>query len=493
MIAKHMIRTLMIETPSVPGNLGRVATAIGLLGGDIGEVETVKVGPNYTMRNITVQVENEEQLQEVIAAVQALGEGIRLHTVSDEVLSAHEGGKIQMKSKMPIRSLAELGRVYTPGVADVCRLIEKEPEKASIYTTISNSVAIVTDGTAILGLGNIGSVAGMPVMEGKAALFDQLAGISGIPILLDTSDPEEIIKTVKHISPGFSGILLEDIGSPHCFEIEDRLKEELNIPVMHDDQHGTAVVTLAAAISACRSAGVDLKEAKVGQIGLGAAGVAICRMFMAYGVNAVYGTDKSESAMNRLEQYGGQAVSSIEELMETCDIVIATTGVPGLIKPAFVRSGQVILALSNPKPEIEPEAALQAGAAYAADGRSVNNVLGFPGIFRGALNAKSTEINHDMLVAAAEAIAACTKQGDVVPQPLDSKVHHAVAAAVEHAALTADSRRFCLYAVKSLIQKKLSLLISLKMKRSIRSFMRSAGESGQISQSMTSTTTKSSL
>lgn len=376
MIAKHMIRTLMIETPSVPGNLGRVATAIGLLGGDIGEVETVKVGPNYTMRNITVQVENEEQLQEVIAAVQALGEGIRLHTVSDEVLSAHEGGKIQMKSKMPIRSLAELGRVYTPGVADVCRLIEKEPEKASIYTTISNSVAIVTDGTAILGLGNIGSVAGMPVMEGKAALFDQLAGISGIPILLDTSDPEEIIKTVKHISPGFSGILLEDIGSPHCFEIEDRLKEELNIPVMHDDQHGTAVVTLAAAISACRSAGVDLKEAKVGQIGLGAAGVAICRMFMAYGVNAVYGTDKSESAMNRLEQYGGQAVSSIEELMETCDIVIATTGVPGLIKPAFVRSGQVILALSNPKPEIEPEAALQAGAAYAADGRSVNNVLG---------------------------------------------------------------------------------------------------------------------
>ncbi|MEG7380984.1 malic enzyme-like NAD(P)-binding protein [Bacillus subtilis] len=437
MIAKHMIRTLMIETPSVPGNLGRVATAIGLLGGDIGEVETVKVGPNYTMRNITVQVENEEQLQEVIAAVQGLGEGIRLHTVSDEVLSAHEGGKIQMKSKMPIRSLAELGRVYTPGVADVCRLIEKDPEKASIYKTISNSVAIVTDGTAILGLGNIGSVAGMPVMEGKAALFDQLAGISGIPILLDTSDPEEIIKTVKHISPGFNGILLEDIGSPHCFEIEDRLKEELNIPVMHDDQHGTAVVTLAAAISACRSAGVDLKEAKVGQIGLGAAGVAICRMFMAYGVKAVYGTDKSEEAMNRLEQYGGQAAASIEELMETCDIIIATTGVPGLIKPAFVRSGQVILALSNPKPEIEPEAALQAGAAYAADGRSVNNVLGFPGIFRGALNAKSKEINHDMLVAAAEAIAACTKQGDVVPQPLDSKVHHEVAAAVERAALTA--------------------------------------------------------
>ncbi|GJJ26311.1 NAD-dependent malic enzyme [Bacillus velezensis] len=434
MITKHMIRTLMIETPTVPGNLGKVATAIGVMGGDIGEVETVKVGPNYTMRNITVQAENEEQLQEIIQAIEALGEGIRLHTVSDEVLSAHEGGKIQMKSKMPIRTLAELGRVYTPGVADVCRLIENEPEKASIYTTISNSVAIVTDGTAILGLGNIGSVAGMPVMEGKAALFDQLAGISGIPILLDTSDPEEIIRTVKHISPGFSGILLEDIGSPHCFDIEDRLKEELDIPVMHDDQHGTAVVTLAAAISACKSAALDLKEAKVGQIGLGAAGVAICRMFMAYGVKAVCGTDKSEDAMNRLAQYGGQPLGSIKDLMDTCDIVISTTGVPGLIKKEDVRKGHVILALSNPKPEIEPEDALQAGAAYAADGRSVNNVLGFPGIFRGALNAKSKKIDHEMLVAAAEAIASCTKHGDLVPQPLDADVHQAVSAAVERAA-----------------------------------------------------------
>lgn len=434
MNTKHMIRTLMIETPTVPGNLGKVATAIGVMGGDIGEVETVKVGPNYTMRNITVQAENDEQLQEIIQAIEALGEGIRLHTVSDEVLSAHEGGKIQMKSKMPIRTLAELGRVYTPGVADVCRLIESEPEKASIYTTISNSVAIVTDGTAILGLGNIGSVAGMPVMEGKAALFDQLAGISGIPILLDTSDPEEIIRTVKHISPGFSGILLEDIGSPHCFDIEDRLKEELDIPVMHDDQHGTAVVTLAAAISACKSAGLDLKEAKVGQIGLGAAGVAICRMFMAYGVKAVCGTDKSKEAMNRLAQYGGQPLESIKDLMDTCDIVISTTGVPGLIKKEDVRKGQVILALSNPKPEIEPEEALQAGAAYAADGRSVNNVLGFPGIFRGALNAKSKKIDHEMLVAAAEAIASCTKHGDLVPQPLDADVHQAVSAAVERAA-----------------------------------------------------------
>lgn len=434
MITKPMIRTLMIETPNVPGNLGKVATAIGLVGGDIGEVKTVKVGPTYTMRDITVQVDTEEQLNDVITAIEGLEEGIKLHTVSDEVLSAHEGGKIAMKSKMPIRSLAELRRVYTPGVADVCNLIQREPDKAEIYTTISNTVAIVTDGTAILGLGNIGPVAGMPVMEGKAALFDQLAGISGVPILLDTTDPEEIIRTVKHIAPGFGGILLEDIGSPHCFEVEDRLKEELNIPIMHDDQHGTAVVTLAAVISACKCAGIDLKEAKIGQIGLGAAGIAICRMFMAYGVQAVYGTDKSEMAMNRLKEYGGQISLNIEELMETCDIVIATTGVPGLIKKEFVKEGQVILALSNPRPEIEPEVALEAGAAYAADGRSINNVLGFPGIFRGALNAKSKVVNHEMLVAAAEAIASCTKHGDLVPDPLQPEVHEKVAEEVERVA-----------------------------------------------------------
>ncbi|WP_144554987.1 NAD-dependent malic enzyme [Bacillus sp. X1(2014)] len=438
MINKNMIRTLLVQTPSTPGNLGKVATAIGLAGGDIGNIETVHVGANYTKRNITVQVENDAKLESLLEAVRQLGEGIRLHTVSDDVLRAHEGGKIQMKSKMPIQSLADLRRVYTPGVANVCRVIEKEPEKAKIYTNIGNTVAIVTDGTAILGLGDIGPVAGMPVMEGKAALFDQLAGINGIPILLNTKDPDEIVQTVKHISPGFGGILLEDIGSPHCFEVEERLKRDLDIPVMHDDQHGTAVVTLAAAISACKSAGVDLEKAQVGQIGLGAAGLAICRMFMAYGVKNVFGADKSSEAKERLKGYGGNPVESLEELMEKSDIIIATTGVPGLIKKEWVHQGQIILALSNPKPEIEPEEALQAGAAYAADGRSVNNVLGFPGIFRGALNARSAVITHQMLVAAAEAIAAGTKPGDLVPHPLDLKVHEMVADAVERAAFKSD-------------------------------------------------------
>ncbi|MBN2908027.1 NAD-dependent malic enzyme [Polycladomyces sp. WAk] len=434
MSERNVIRSIMVETPSKPGNLGRVATAIGSVGGDIGDIVTVQIGPFTTMRDITVHCENEEQLHAVIDAIQGLGGGIRVRTVSDDVLRAHEGGKIHMKSKMDIRSLADLRRVYTPGVANVCRVIQEEPEKARIYTSIGNTVAIVTDGTAILGLGDIGPVAGMPVMEGKAALFDRFAGISGVPILLNTKDPDEIVRTVKTISPGFGGILLEDIGSPHCFEVEDRLKEELDIPVMHDDQHGTAVVTLAAVISACRCAGVDLKEAVVGQVGLGAAGLAICRMFLAYGVQRVHGVDLNEDAKKRLAAYGGEPLDSLEELMQTCDIVISTTGVPGLIKPEMIREGQVILALSNPKPEIEPEDALKAGAGFAADGRSVNNVLGFPGIFRGVLNAGAKRITHEMLVAAAEAIANCTRDGELVPHPLNPKVHREVARAVEEVA-----------------------------------------------------------
>lgn len=434
MSTRNIIRTLLVQTPSVPGNLGRVATAIGLAGGDIGEIATVKLGPTWTMRNITVHCDDEEQLERVLEAIQQLDGGIVLHTVSDDVLQAHEGGKIRMHSKLDVRSLADLRRVYTPGVASVCQVIRENPEKANIYTSIGNTVAIVTDGTAILGLGDIGPVAGMPVMEGKAALIDRFAGISGIPILLDTKDPDEIVQTIKNIAPSFGGILLEDIGSPHCFEVEERLKKELSIPVMHDDQHGTAVVTLAAVISACQSAGIELKQANVGQIGLGAAGLAICRMFLAYGVKNVFGADKDPQAKERLVGYGGQPIESLESLMETCDIVIATTSVPGLIQSKWVREGQVILALSNPKPEIEPEEALANGAAYAADGRSVNNVLGFPGIFRGVLNARAKQITHPMLVAAAEAIASCTKPGDLVPHPLNTKVHRVVAEAVEKVA-----------------------------------------------------------
>lgn len=430
----QFIRNLIIETPSMPGNFAKVALAIGQLDGDIGDIQTIKVGTLSTIRDISIQCSSEEQLMQIVEAVNQIGDGISVHAITDDVLQAHEGGKIHMKGRMEIRSLGDLRRVYTPGVANVCELIKNDPEQAKYFTGISNTVAIVTDGTAILGLGNIGPVAGMPVMEGKAVLFDQFAGISGIPILLNTSDPDEVVETIKHIQQGFGGILLEDIGSPHCFEIEERLKAELSIPVMHDDQHGTAVVTLASVISACQQTDVLLTEAVVGQIGLGAAGLAISRMLMKYGVKEMRGIDRNEVAQQRLAEHGGTVIDSLEELMATCDIIVATTGVAGLIKPEMVRKGQIILALSNPNAEISPEDALAAGAAFAADGRLVNNILGFPGIFRGALNAHAKEITYPMLIAAALAIVDSTKPGDLVPHPLDPNVHQNVAAAVERVA-----------------------------------------------------------
>ncbi len=428
------MRNLIIETPSMPGNFAKVALAIGQLDGDIGDIQTIKVGTLSTIRDISIQCSSEEQLMQIVEAVNQIGDGISVHAITDDVLQAHEGGKIHMKGRMEIRSLGDLRRVYTPGVANVCELIKNDPEQAKYFTGISNTVAIVTDGTAILGLGNIGPVAGMPVMEGKAVLFDQFAGISGIPILLNTSDPDEVVETIKHIQQGFGGILLEDIGSPHCFEIEERLKAELSIPVMHDDQHGTAVVTLASVLSACKQTGVEVSDSIVGQIGLGAAGLAISRMLMTYGVKEMRGIDRNEVACERLLEHGGTVVDSLEELMATCDIIVATTGVAGLIKPEMVRKGQIILALSNPNAEISPEDALAAGAAFAADGRLVNNILGFPGIFRGALNAHAKEITYPMLIAAALAIVDSTKPGDLVPHPLDPNVHHNVAAAVERVA-----------------------------------------------------------
>jgi malate dehydrogenase (oxaloacetate-decarboxylating) len=295
-------------------------------------------------------------------------------------------------------------------------------------------VAIVTDGTAVLGLGDIGPLASMPVMEGKAMLMETLVGLSGMPILLNTKDPDEIVQAVSVISKTFAAIQLEDISAPRCFEIEERLQAMLDIPVMHDDQHGTAVVSTAALKVATERAHVDIGKATVGQIGLGAAGNAIGKMIMRLTGNPVLGADLSEDALVRFEREGGKR-SNLKEIMSECDIVIATTGAPNLIKPEMVRKGQIILALSNPNPEIDPDVALAHGAAFAADGKSVNNVLGFPGIFRGAVDSNAPRITHEMLIAAMEVLVRMTPAGELMPNPLDKKVHHEVARAVAETAM----------------------------------------------------------
>ena len=431
--AGKLAKTLRVMILDKPGYLGKLTSAIGMQGSNIGDIRLLRMGLTHNTREMTIYVDNDEQMEEILDNL-AKVEGIIVEDVIDLVHLLHEGGKIAMKGTRPLNSIGDIRKIYTPGVATICRDIQKRPELAYKYTAIPNQVAIVTNGTAILGLGDIGAVAGMPVMEGKAALFDRLVGVSGIPILIESKDPAVIIETVKNIAPTFGAIKLEDIAAPECFEIEDVLDRILDIPVMHDDQHGTAVVVLAALLNATKFSGLMLGKSAIGVIGLGAAGMGISKLLLSYGVKKVIGTDLQDSAKERLSAVGGEA-GTLLDVMAGANIVIATTGCPGLIKPEMVKKGQVILALSNPNPEITPEDAVAAGAAFAADGKSVNNALGFPGIFRGALNVRARVINNKMKIAAAKAIAACAEEGELVPSILNDEVHQKVAEAVERAAL----------------------------------------------------------
>jgi len=426
--------TMRVEIQNRPGMLGRVTSAIGKAGGDIGAVDIAGFGTDTIVRDLTVNARDEAHEKVIAAAVGRLP-GVRVVNVSDRTFLLHLGGKITVNAKSPIKTRNDLSMVYTPGVARVCMAIHEDPKKAYQLTIKKNTVAVITDGSAVLGLGNIGPAAAMPVMEGKAALMETLCGLSGVPILLDTKDPDAIVATLASIAPTFSAIQLEDISAPRCFEIETRLQELVDIPVLHDDQHGTACVVIAALLNAEKAAGAKpLLEARIGVIGLGAAGMAISRMLMHFTNRPVLGADLAEGARRRLERAGGKP-AGLSDIMGSCDVVVAVTGAPGLIKPETVRQGQIILALSNPKPEIEPAAARAAGAAFAADGKAVNNVLGFPGIFRGAVDADVRRITQDMLLAAARAIAASAPSGEIVPSPLDKSLHRRVARAVARVAL----------------------------------------------------------
>ncbi|MDT8443138.1 MAG: malic enzyme-like NAD(P)-binding protein [Desulfuromonadales bacterium] len=431
--AGKIAKCLRLMLKDKPGHLASVATAIAKQNASVGDIHLVRVGRTYNTREIVVYVDSDQQFEDVVDAIASL-EGIIVEDVIDLVHKVHEGGKIATKSQVRIETITDVRQIYTPGVAVICKDIQRSPELAYKYTSIPNQVAIVTNGTAILGLGDIGAVAGMPVMEGKAVLFDHLVGVSGVPILIQSHDPEVIIETVRNIAPTFGAIKLEDIKAPECFAIEDTLDAELDIPVMHDDQHGTAVVVLAALLNATRFSGLMLQKSVVGMIGLGAAGMGISKLLLAYGVKQVIGTDLDQAACERLVATGGKA-GSLDEVMKAAHIVIATTGCPGLIKPEMVRKGSVILALSNPNPEITPDLALQAGASFAADGKSVNNALAFPGLFRGALNVRATRINNKMKIAAARSIAKHAEENELVPSILHPEVHKEVTAAVERAAL----------------------------------------------------------
>jgi len=422
---------IIVETVHQPGSLAKVLQVIAEAGLTIEQLVALRRDQGRTLWEITLEMDEEadRSLYERIGQLPTA----RFVGKSDRVFNRHRGGKIRTVSTLPINTREVLRDVYTPGVARVCLAIRKNPEAAYEYTALGNTVAVVTNGTAVLGLGNIGALAGLPVMEGKAALFAELVGINAVPILIEERLPERVVETVCGIATSFGAIQLEDFAAPECFEIEQQLRARLQKPVLHDDQHGTAVVTLAALLNAAQRSAVDLRGSIVGQIGLGAAGSGIVRLLQAYGVRHVLGTDPNAGAVARLQARGGEGVT-LEVLMQRADIVIACTGVKGLIHPEWVRKGQVILALSNPDPEIEPLAARARGAAFAADGKGINNVLAFPGLFKGALEARAACFSDAMLMAAAETIAAAAQADELVPAPLDKELHAKVASAVRAAA-----------------------------------------------------------
>lgn len=429
MSAGYRIDTVLrVRTQHRPGQLASLATAVASEGALIGEIATLRREGDLSVRDITVETVDEAQTERVVKALRNT-DGVEVLDVTDRVFDRHKGGKIHSTSRLKIEALSDLRYIYTPGVARVATAIQLDPSRAFTLTGLANSVGIFTNGTRVLGLGNIGPVAALPVMEGKAVIYDQFVGISAVPILVDTTDPKEFIETVVRVSRSFGAIHLEDIRSPECFFIESELDRLIEKPVMHDDQHGTATVALAGIMNACRMIGLDLKGAKMGQVGLGAAGSAIAKLALAYGVGDVMVTDPSEQAVLTCVAKGARA-SDFATIMREANIVVLTTGKPGLVEPSMIQKGQVIFALSNPLPEITPDRARQAGASFAADGQSVNNALAYPGIFKGALEVRSRSITSEMMIAAAEAIAEHAVRGEVVPSPLLPEVHRAVTRAV---------------------------------------------------------------
>ncbi len=448
---------MRIEMPNEDGAFGILANAIGDAGGQIVAVDMRSVTRSRVVRDVTINVSNDAIATELRDAVEAL-DGVRIVSVSDSTFLAHLGGKIRVEPKIPVKTRKDLSTVYTPGVARVSMAIAADPNKAFSLTIKRNTVAVVSDGTAVLGLGDIGPLGAAPVMEGKAMLFKQFADIDAFPICLDTKDVDEIVETVVRIAPIFGGINLEDISAPRCFEVERRLIERLDIPVMHDDQHGTAVVILAALINAAKVVDKDLHDLRVVVSGSGAAGTATIKMLLGAGVRDVIPVDRN-GALNRDDRYENShwrwlaehtnsenRHGGLSEVLAGTDVFIGVSA-PGILQPEHIATmarDPIIFAMANPTPEIMPDVAAPV-AAVVATGRSdfpnqVNNLLAFPGIFRGALDVRASRITERMKIAAAYAIAAIVTDDErsseyIIPSVFDPRVVDAVAKAVAAAAV----------------------------------------------------------
>jgi malate dehydrogenase (oxaloacetate-decarboxylating) len=450
--------TVRLAYPNRIGTFARIVSTIGKHGGDLGAVDIVAPDSKVMTRDISVRARDAEHQNQIIEAVRRVN-GIKVVSVSDRVFLLHLGGKISIQNKVALTTRDTLSMAYTPGVARVCEAIAADPRKAWQLTIKSNSVAVVSDGTAVLGLGDIGPEAAMPVMEGKAMLFKEFAGIDAYPICLRTKEPEEIIAAVKNISVGFGGINLEDISAPRCFEIERKLREQLDIPVFHDDQHGTAVVVLAALLNAVRVTKQNLAKLRIVICGAGAAGMAVTQILLRGGARDIVVCDREGilgahrmPKLNESKVWLAQNTNprklrgQLQDALKDANVFIGVSGPDRLHANDLKKmaSKPIVFALANPIPEIMPEEAARV-AHIVATGRSdypnqINNVLAFPGMFRGALNVRARQINEEMKLAAAHAIAGCISDREldseyIVPSVFNKSVVANVAAAVQKVAI----------------------------------------------------------
>ncbi|PMB06949.1 NAD-dependent malic enzyme [Fischerella thermalis CCMEE 5198] len=443
--------TLRLEIPNRIGMLASVTQAIATTGGNLGQIDLIEQTRAVSIRDLTVDAASTEHAEAIVQAVKALP-NIKLLNVYDRTFNLHRGGKISITSRISLKSVSDLAMAYTPGVGRICTAIAQDPEEVYKLTIKQNTVAIVTDGSAVLGLGNLGSGAALPVMEGKAMLFKEFAGINAFPICLATQDTDEIVRTVKNIAPVFGGVNLEDIAAPRCFEIEERLRRELDIPVFHDDQHGTAIVTLAALINSLKLVHKSMEQIRIVINGAGAAGIAIARLLQKAGADKIWMCDSkgilSTSRTDLTEEkreFAVKAQGTLAGAMQAADVFIGVSG-PGVLTPEMVRSmakDPIVFAMANPIPEIQPEL-VSNEVAVMATGRSdypnqINNVLAFPGVFRGALDCRAETITTSMYLEAASAIASLVKPSDldrehIIPSVFDERVATTVAAAVQRAA-----------------------------------------------------------
>lgn len=443
--------TIRLALPNRAGMLASVMQAIASVGGNLGQIDLIEQTRQTSIREITVDAASAEHDEEIVQAVQAVPE-VKVINVYDRTFNLHRSGKITIQSKIPLKSQGDLAMAYTPGVGRICTAIAQDPQQVYNLTIKQNTVAIVTDGSAVLGLGNLGPEGALPVMEGKAMLFKEFAGIDAFPICLATQDTDEIIRTVQHIAPVFGGVNLEDIAAPRCFEIETKLRQTLDIPVFHDDQHGTAIVSLAALINALKLVHKSMEEIRIVINGAGAAGVAIARLLKKAGATKIIMCDsKGILSTNRSDlnaekkEFAVEKSGSLAGALVGADVFLGVS-VPGVLTPEMVRSmgkEPIVFAMANPIPEIQPELVTK-DVAVMATGRSdypnqINNVLAFPGVFRGALDCRATGITTTMYLEAAYAIASLVKPSDldkehIIPSVFDERVVTAVAGAVQLAA-----------------------------------------------------------